>query len=323
MPIDPSIYRGIDTQFGQKLADLFNPASIAQRRAAADEQAMSNQLRQIQILQGVEQMKRAPILARREEMQYQAQQAEALRKQQELAKRQEMISQLPENQRRMLELGIPPEKVLMQEQQKPSDILAREKFEFEKSQAGKGGDINWQAVQTDQGLVQINPKTGAIRPLGISKPLPPAKQLTEGQAKATTYASQMQAASNQIQQIESGGFSPTGLKEQMQIGLAGGITNIAAPAKAQQYKQAQEQWAESFLRAKTGAAATREEVEMNRKTFFPQPGDSPEVVRQKTLARTQAERDVLNMAGAGRELATPRTSEIPTKTQSGATVSGW
>lgn len=74
MPIDSGIYRGIDTQYGMKLADLFNPASIAQRQAAADEQNMGNQLRQMQVMQGVQQMNRAPVLAKREDLKYQQEQ---------------------------------------------------------------------------------------------------------------------------------------------------------------------------------------------------------------------------------------------------------
>lgn len=331
MPLDPNIYRNIDTNFGLKLADLVNPASIAQRRAAADEQAMGNQLRQMQVMQGVEQMRRAPVLAKREEQQYQAQQAEAQRVQQERMQKQALLEQLktaPPEQQKQLFSQLFPEKAAEQafKPQTARDFnqpflpdgspnIAYQQYKLAEQRAGKsaGADVNWQTVQTDQGLVQVHPKTGAIRPLGISKPLPAAKQLTEGQAKATTYASQMQSASNVIDKVEGSGFNPTGLGEQLQVGLAGGVTNIFSPAKAQQYKQAQEQWAESFLRAKTGAAATKEEVELNRKTFFPQQGDSKEVVRQKSEARAQAERDVLNMAGAGRELATPRSPAATTE----------
>lgn len=94
MPIDPNIYRGVDTQYGQKLADLLNPASIRQRQFAEEEQNMGNQLRQMQVMQGVEQMRRAPVVAQREEQQYQAQQAEAQRLQQERAKKVALFEQL-------------------------------------------------------------------------------------------------------------------------------------------------------------------------------------------------------------------------------------
>lgn len=155
--------------------------------------------------------------------------------------------------------------------EKPSDRLAREKFEWEKSQASQAG-----------------PK------------------MTEAQAKATTFASQMAAASNELDKLEQGGFDPNKTSSQLQTGMAGGLGNVFTSPEAQQAKQTQNQWSEAFLRVKTGAAATKDEVELNNKTFFPQVGDSPEVIRQKRNMRMQAERDVLNMTGPGREMATKR-----------------
>lgn len=161
----------------------------------------------------------------------------------------------------------------------PADQLAREKFEFEKSQVGQAG-----------------PK------------------MTEAQAKATTFASQMAAASNELGSLESSGYDPSSLKTQLQTKLAGGAGNIATTQEAQRAKQAQNQWSEAFLRVKTGAAATQPEVELNNKTFFPQFGDSPQVIEQKRRMRLQAEQDVLNMAGGGRELATKRQA-VPQNNQ--------
>lgn len=121
MPIDPNIYRGVDTQFGLKLADLFNPNSIAQRQSVVDEQNMSNQLRKMQVMQGVNQMNRAPVLAQREEQQYQAQQAEAQRVQQEHAQQAAMFAQATPEQQRMLRLGVPAKDVFMPKVEKTPD----------------------------------------------------------------------------------------------------------------------------------------------------------------------------------------------------------
>jgi hypothetical protein len=116
----------------------------------------------------------------------------------------------------------------------------------------------------------------------------------------------MAAASNELDKLEASGFDPTSTSTQMQTKFAGGMGNIFTSPKAQQAKQTQNQWSESFLRVKTGAAATEPEVELNNKTFFPQLGDSPAVINQKRQMRVQAEHDVLNMAGAGRDHATQR-----------------
>jgi hypothetical protein len=100
-------------------------------------------------------------------------------------------------------------------------------------------------------------------------------------------------------------IDPTKLWSQIDVGLAGGLTNVAASPAAQRARQAQEQWAESFLRFKTGAAATADEVRGNVRTFFPQPGDSPEVIAQKKRAREQAAQDIAFAAGAAGQQKPP------------------
>jgi hypothetical protein len=125
------------------------------------------------------------------------------------------------------------------------------------------------------------------------------KPLTESQAKATAFQSQMIGAENNLKQLEAKGFNPASLQTQSALKVAGGPLNALASPQAQQYKQAQEQWAESYLRFKTGAAATEGEVKRNIETFFPKFGDKPEIIAQKADARAQAERDIGFAAGMG------------------------
>lgn len=120
---------------------------------------------------------------------------------------------------------------------------------------------------------------------------------TEAQSKYGLFGDQMRDATNNINQIENNGFDPSNSVNQFQTNIAGGMGNFAASDNAQKYKQAQEQWAEALLRIKTGAAASKDEVERNVKTYFPQLGDSPEVIKQKALARQDAENSVFNAAG--------------------------
>lgn len=116
--------------------------------------------------------------------------------------------------------------------------------------------------------------------------------LTEGEAKGTLYLGQMRSASGVLDKLES--------SNPMAVGLAGNsFTNFLAPENAQKVNQAQNQWSEAFLRAKTGAAATPEEVTLNNLTFFPKPGDSAATIEQKKAARAQAERDMEAPAGRG------------------------
>jgi hypothetical protein len=125
------------------------------------------------------------------------------------------------------------------------------------------------------------------------------KDLTEAQGKASAFQSQMVSASNAVNTLEAGGFDPTLFKSQTAVRLAGGTANPLVPVTAQQYKQAQDQWSEAYLRFKTGAAATEQEVIRNNRTYFPVFGDKPDQIAQKAMMREQAERDVGIAAGRG------------------------
>lgn len=143
-------------------------------------------------------------------------------------------------------------------------------------------------------------KTGgepAIIP-GVKPPGDAEKPLTEPQAKASAYLGQMKAAEDLLSSISK---DQSKMGEQADVRMAGSILNPLASPKAQQIGQAQNQWSEAFLRFKTGAAATPDEVKLNNSTFFPQFGDKPEVVRQKERMRQQAANDMSIAAGKGSE----------------------
>lgn len=196
---------------------------------------------------------------------------------------------------------------------------AMQEYEFAKGQGFQGSFLDFQLQQKRAGAAQTtvsygspvagtdaqgNPvffqpsRTGGA-PAIIPGVVPPKKDnaLTEAQAKAATFLSQMRQAEGELARLPKA-FDPTKLTTQVETQLASGPTNILTSQAAQRARQAQEQWAESALRFKTGAAATADEVRMNVRTFFPQPGDTPEVIEQKKRARQSLERDLEFAAGA-------------------------
>jgi len=194
----------------------------------------------------------------------------------------------------------------------PTKVISR----VAKSQMPTAGQV----VEREDGTYLVDTRTGQARPImGQSgQPLMGAgKPLTESQGKASAFQSQMVSASNAVNTLESQGFDPTSLKSQTAVKLAGGAANPAIPVAAQQYKQAQDQWSEAYLRFKTGAAATEPEVVRNNRTFFPVFGDKPNQIAQKAVAREQAERDIGIAAGRGSMLgAQPigqQPKQVPTK----------
>ena len=125
------------------------------------------------------------------------------------------------------------------------------------------------------------------------RPLAPPREnkpLTESQAKAAVFRSQMQGASEELALIE--GYDPNSGFSQVETAVAGGKGNLLVSENAQRAKQAQSQWAEAFLRFKTGAASTPAEIVLNVATFFPQIGDKPATIEQKKRMRARAEDDI-------------------------------
>jgi len=179
-------------------------------------------------------------------------------------------------------------------------------FQLKRANAGKS-DVNVSygapvsGVDKNGNPIFFQPsKTGgepAIIP-GVKPPGEAEKPLTEPQAKASAYLGQMKAAEDLLSSVSK---DQSKMGEQADVRMAGSFLNPLASPKAQQIGQAQNQWSEAFLRFKTGAAATPDEVKLNNATFFPQFGDKPDVVKQKERMRQQAANDMSVAAGKGSE----------------------
>ena len=156
------------------------------------------------------------------------------------------------------------------------------------------------------------------------KPLQEPKAPTESQAKAQTFYSQMTSASDELKGLESEGFRPGTLGGQIGVSLAGTKGRMFADPLAQRALQAQQQWAESYLRIKTGAAATEQEVKRNIETFFPKFGETdPSVIQQKERARAKAEQDVLAMTKPGAVEQKQPTTQPTGMPKVGDVISGY
>ena len=138
------------------------------------------------------------------------------------------------------------------------------------------------------------------------------KPLNESQGKAAVFHSQMVGANNELNNVYANGFNPNKPQAQITTNMAGGMLNFLTPASSQQAKQAQNQWTEAYLRFKTGAGTNAHEIEANRKTYFPDVGDSPAVIQQKARMREQAQNDIAIAAGPqGARLGVQANSTAP------------
>ncbi len=191
----------------------------------------------------------------------------------------------------------------------PKPTTDMQNFEFAKAQGFKGtfNDYKQQITPAERERLKLDREKFEFD----KQTKATGKDLTEAQGKASAFQSQMVSASNAVKSLEAGGFDPTSFKSQTAVKLAGGTANPLVPVTAQQYKQAQDQWSEAYLRFKTGAAATEPEVTRNNRTFFPVFGDKPDQIAQKALAREQAERDIGIAAGRGANLGAQPIEQQP------------
>ena len=157
-------------------------------------------------------------------------------------------------------------------------------------------------VETSEGVFAVNPQTlKAATVEGKDGPLQNTKPPTEMQGKAVMFGARMANATEKLSALEQkAGFNPTS-----PLNLMAGASGVSSPMNylaskdAQSYMQAQRDWSEAELRYKTGAVVTKAEIDDNVKVYFPQPGDSPETVKQKAASRAKVEATMRTLAGPG------------------------
>lgn len=140
------------------------------------------------------------------------------------------------------------------------------------------------------------------------------KPLTEAQANANIFATRAQASDKLMNDLE-GKYSPALINRKMGVGKVIGIgglleegANVLLPKNEQKAEQAQRNFVNAVLRKESGAVISKEEFENAAKQYFPQPGDSKEVIAQKRENRRIVIEGLQTAAGpAGAKAALPAT----------------
>lgn len=125
------------------------------------------------------------------------------------------------------------------------------------------------------------------------------KPLTEAQANANIYASRLEKAHAIMTELDKPNGTP--LEERISIpglamkhgaentplvgGALGAIGNTVLSPNQQRIDQAQRDFVNAVLRKESGAAIAQSEFLSAQKQYFPQPGDSKEVIAQKRKNR--------------------------------------
>lgn len=119
------------------------------------------------------------------------------------------------------------------------------------------------------------------------------KAPTEFQGKSATYGARAEEADRIIGNLPTA--SPMAVNAKQAAGrvpLVGGVLetigNAALSPQNQQLEQAQRDFVNATLRQESGAAISQGEFENAKRQYFPQPGDSAEVIAQKAANRKLA-----------------------------------
>jgi hypothetical protein len=193
----------------------------------------------------------------------------------------------------------------------------------------------------DRGVL-IDKRTGVARQVmgPDGKPLQGGKPLTEFQGKSAAFADRAQEADAILNQLHAKGPTGLGLVASDRPGTIkgiaesvpfigeglGGVVNalpsaIGGPNSNQQRaEQAQRNFVNAILRQESGAAIGAGEFENARKQYFPQPGDTPEVIAQKAANRRTAIAGLARSAGSS---YTPPAAPEAAASANNGLPSGW
>jgi hypothetical protein len=118
------------------------------------------------------------------------------------------------------------------------------------------------------------------------------KPLTEGQSKSALFGSRMMMANKIFDTLEQAGTTTSTPGINTGYGV-GSLVNALSSANQQQLMQAKRDFLNAVLRRESGAVIGESEFVNGEKQYFPQVGDTKQVITQKRANREAAMRGVL------------------------------
>lgn len=164
------------------------------------------------------------------------------------------------------------------------------KFEFspeKKERLFRDEEVKRQllGLKMEQGQAQTGLIKAQTKKAGNLAIQPKQSQIISG-----GYAARMENAENTLKSI---GFDPTS----QSTGLLGWVPEMAKSGGRKQYEQIKRDFITAVLRQESGAAISPQEYTSEEAKYFPQSGDTPEVVAQKEKSRQIAIQTMKQAAG--------------------------
>jgi hypothetical protein len=176
------------------------------------------------------------------------------------------------------------------------ELARMEETAFARQESAKERESARAVAAADRATVRET--TAAFRAEGAAEREQKRVEGTEGQRLAAGFADRMVSSEAIIEQLP-----PDALPTEF-TSLAGAVPfagtylqRKAMTPEQQKYKQAADNWIRANLRKESGAVIGADEMAAEYETYFPQPGDSPEVIQQKAEARKITTQAMIKNAG--------------------------
>jgi hypothetical protein len=185
------------------------------------------------------------------------------------------------------------------------DFSGKEVFRQKKGRAPEG-PVNFQTVETDQGLMAFNPRTLQMSPImgANGEPITKSGKATKDETDAAGFASRMIAANSITSKLATGNVPKTveaissvipligkSIPEIIPTGI-GGLSN-----ERRQYLQAANNFIRANLRKESGAAIGADEWTAEFINYFPQYNDDAQTIKQKEVFRNILTQNMKTSAG--------------------------
>jgi hypothetical protein len=147
--------------------------------------------------------------------------------------------------------------------------------------------------------------TPAPAPSRVTEVVPANVKPTNEQNLNAGFANRLNTASTIFDTLETKGYAVPS-KYDTTVGQLPGVGNYMTSDQYKSLEQAQREFINAQLRRESGAAISPSEFDNANKQYFPQPGDSADVIAQKRRSRELAVRNMAQSAGPAKLEFTPR-----------------
>ena len=185
------------------------------------------------------------------------------------------------------------------------DATGKEVSRIPKGRAPEG-PVNFQTIETDQGLMAFNPRTLQMTPVmgQDGKPITKTPKPTDTETNAAGFASRMVAANSITSKLATGNVPKTVEAISGAIPLIGktipeiipeGIGGLSPERR--QYLQAANNFIRANLRKESGAAIGADEWTAEFVNYFPQYNDDAKTIKQKEVFRNILTQNMIAAGG--------------------------